>query len=49
MARGFVYFAGLLDWAASPALLPAAPSISMSGKGAGRDNMFIERLSQSAI
>src|SRR5271166_5268621 len=46
MARGFVYLAVVLDWF-SRRVLSWRVSISMDGKGAWRDNVFVERLWRS--
>src|SRR6185295_6613652 len=46
MARGFVYLAVVLDWF-SRRVLSWRLSITMDGKGAWRDNVFVERLWRS--
>src|SRR6202035_5064398 len=46
MARGFVYLAAVVDWF-SRRVLSWRVSISMDGKGAWRDNVFVERLWRS--
>jgi len=45
MARGFVYLAAVMDWFARRILAWRLSniSISMDGKGAWRDNVFVER------
>ena len=43
MARGFVYLTVVMDWY-SRRVLSHRVSISMDGKGAWRDNVFVERL-----
>ena len=54
MANGFVYLAAIIDWATRKVLTHRVPitmqadfciaAISMDGKGAWRDNVFVERL-----
>src|SRR6267142_417923 len=46
MAKGFVYLAVVLDWA-TRRVLSWRLSITMEGKGAWRDNVFVERLWKS--
>lgn len=46
MARGWVYLAAVVDWA-SRRVLAHRVSISMDGRGAWRDNVFVERLSRT--
>ncbi len=46
MACGWVYLCAIVDWA-SRKVLSHRGSISMDGKGAWRDNVFVERLWRS--
>jgi len=46
MACGWVYLCAIVDWA-SRRILSHRVSISMDGKGAWRDNVFVERLWRS--
>ncbi len=46
MACGWVYLCAIVDWA-SRKVLSHRVSISMDGKGAWRDNVFVERLWRS--
>ena len=43
MARGFVYLACVVDWFKGP-VLSRRLSITLDGKGAWRDNVFVKRL-----